>query len=82
MLWEGEMEVPFDPGGLQTFLGLWWLESQGWGRRQLALEAQNQRLPRVFFLNQCDFSAVRLLLTIRNILSQESAFSLQLSLLW
>lgn len=34
------------------------------------------------FFNQCDISAVRLLLTVWNILSQESIFSLQLSLLW
>lgn len=47
----------------------------------LPSEVLNQPLPCFFFFNQCDFSAVRLLLTIWNILSQESAFSLQPSLL-
>lgn len=80
--WEGETEMLKLPGivlgGIprlgQEAAGLW-----------MASDLRPRISPSpvcFFFFNQCDFSAVRLLLIIRNILSQESAFSLQPSLLW
>lgn len=81
--WEGETEMPKLPGIVLGGIPRLGQEAAGlWMASDLRPRISPSPVCFFFFFNQCDFSAVRLLLIIRNILSQESAFSLQPSLLW